>query len=72
MKISKPLCLAAMFITALCALLCSIQMLQNPNHAMWIHFGVENKMARQAINVILLVSALVVMKCGYNWYTKKQ
>ncbi len=71
MKTSKYVCLTAMFVTSLCALLCSIQMLQHPNHVMWIHLGVENETGRQVINVILLFSALVVMNCGYNWWSKK-
>ncbi len=71
MNTSKCVCLTAMFVTALCALLCSIQMLQNPNHVMWIHLGVRNDTGRQIINVILLFSALVVFNCGYNWWSKK-
>ena len=71
MNTKKCVCLTAMFIVALCALLCSIQMLQNPNHVMWIHFGVRNTTGRQVINVVLLVSALVVFNCGYNWWKKR-
>lgn len=71
MKTTKCVCLAAMFITALCALLCSIQMLQDPTHVMWIHLGVRDRRGRQAINIVLLVSAIVVMNCGYNWWKKR-
>jgi hypothetical protein len=67
----KCVCLIAMFITALCVLLCSIQYLMNPTHVMWIHLGVKDQTGRQVINIILFLSALIVMNCGYRWWKKR-
>ena len=67
----KTTCLLAMFLTAFCTLLCSIQYLQEPNHVMWIHLGITNPDLRKVINVLLLLSALIVLKCAFTWMQKK-
>lgn len=69
-KTRKMICIPAYIICALCALLCGIQCFQDPSHKMWFHFGADNRMVRQTINVILIASGLVTLSCAIGWMTR--
>jgi len=69
-KTRKMICIPAYLICALCALLCGIQCFQKPEHTMWFHFGIENKTARQTINIVLILAGLVTLSCAVGWMTR--
>jgi len=69
-KTRKMICIPAYLICALCSLICGIQCFSEPNHKMWFHLGLENKTARQVINVILIIAGLITLSCAVGWMTR--
>jgi hypothetical protein len=66
----KSICIPAYIIVAICALMCSLQFLQEPGHTMWIHLGIKNPIGVKLINIILLIAAVTTLVCSAQWLTR--
>ncbi len=69
------ICIPAYIIVALCALLCSYNMLELPGYKTinmdLLHFKSENKTVKTVVNVILLIAAIITLSCAISWMIRK-